>query len=315
MKTKITFTLLAFLLTLTVSAQEQPVTLKTKTGNIEGTFAWPAQQTKAPLVLIIAGSGPTDRNGNNPQMKNNSLKMLSDSLVKNGIATLRFDKRGIAASASAGTKEADLRFETYINDVKEWINQLSADKRLTRIIIAGHSEGSLIGIVAAQSNPKVQAFISIAGAGFPADEILKRQLDPQPQAVKSMIFPMIDQLKRGDTIANVSPMFYSLFRPSVQRYMISWMRYNPQTEIAKLTIPILILQGDKDIQVSLADAGRLAQSAPAAQKCVIVNMNHVLKTCATTDQAAQIATYTNPDLPVSQELVKEVVEFAKRPIK
>lgn len=110
-------------------------------------------------------------------------------------------------------------------------------------------------------------------------------------------------------------MFYSLFRPSVQRYMISWMRYNPQTEIAKLNIPILILQGDKDIQVSLADAGRLAQSAPSAQKRVIANMNHVLKTCTTTEQAAQMATYTNPDLPLSQELVKEVVGFVKKPMK
>ncbi|GHT19820.1 alpha/beta hydrolase [Bacteroidia bacterium] len=294
-----------------LAAQENDFVLHTPTGDIFGTISVPEIAEKSPLVLLIAGSGPTDRNGNNPMMTNNSLKMLADSLAAHKVATLCFDKRGIAASAAAMTREDDLRFETYINDVKSFINTLSADGRFSDIVVAGHSEGALIGLVACQSNPKTAKYISIAGTAVAADEILKEQLAAQPQTVKDMVFPMLDSLKAGKMLNNVPPMLYSFFRPSVQPYMISWLKYNPQEEIKKLAIPILIVQGTTDIQVPENHADLLHAANPNATFCKIENMNHVLKTCAATEQAAQTPTYTSPDFPLAKGLVECVVGFVK----
>ena len=242
---------LLLLLSLSISAQlivsEEPIVLKTKTGDIFGSLKAPISKTPVPIAIIIAGSGPTDRNGNSQLTQNDAYKMLSDELFYSGIATLCFDKRGIAASQSAMKEESDIRFENYIEDVKGWIDLLSNDKRFSNIIIIGHSEGSLIGMIAAENNPKVTKYISIAGMGVPFDVILKEQLEKQlagqPQATKDLIFSYLDKLKQGETISNVPPTLNALFRPSVQPYMISVMKYNPQEEIAKLTIPTLIIQG------------------------------------------------------------------------
>jgi uncharacterized protein len=305
--------LILFLLFLEkISAQEFPINLITETGEIKGTLTLPTDFAKGPVVLIIAGSGPTDRDGNNPAMKNNALKMLSNELKTNGIASVRFDKRSIAASASATTKEEDLRFETFINDVSDWVKMLAKDKRFSKIIIAGHSEGSLIGMIAAGKSKKVKKFISIAGAGSPADELLKEQLGKQPKMVQDMTFPKIDSLKQGFLLGKVNPMLNALFRPSVQPYMIGWFKYNPTEEIAKLKMPILILQGDKDIQVSVNEANRLIKSAKKVTSKIIPNMNHVLKTIETTDINSQMKTYSDPLLPINDNMIQEVITFIKK---
>lgn len=283
-----------------------PFNLTTPTGNIMGTLLMPGTSSKVPVVLIIAGSGPTDRNGNNPMMKNESLHMLAQGLAAKGIASVRFDKRGIAASASAGKKEADLRFDDYIQDAIAWIELLKKDSRFSKVIVAGHSEGSLIGMVAA--NGRADGFISIAGAGKAADRILKDQLATQPAMVKDPSYRIIDSLVQGKTVTDVSPMLFSLFRPSVQPYMISWFQYDPIKEIAKLNIPVLIVQGTHDLQITTADADALAVAKPNAKKVVIQKMNHVLK-IVEGGQAENIAAYSNPSLPVSEELVINVANF------
>ncbi|MDR0830563.1 MAG: alpha/beta hydrolase [Prevotellaceae bacterium] len=307
MKNIILFILLIF--SSLLLAQEENFVLHTATGDIYGTLTLSQTSKQTPLVLLIAGSGPTDRNCNQPQMQTNAFKMLSDSLLNHNIATLRFDKRGIAESKKAGSKEIDLRFEHYINDVKSFIDTLAKDKRFSQIIVAGHSEGALIGLVAAENNAKVAKYISISGVAISADEIIKEQISAQPQAVKDMVFPMLDSLKIGKTVENVPQMLYSLFRPSVQPYMISWLKYNPQDEIKKLNIPILIIQGTTDIQVSENQADLLHSANPKSTLCKVENMNHVLKTCAVTEQTAQLATYANPDLPLMEGFVKCIVDF------
>lgn len=306
---KTLFCLLLILSAFTLKAQEEPVLLKTPSGDISGTLALPVKMGKAPVVLLIAGSGPTDRNGNNPQMRNNSLKLIAENLQRHNIASLRFDKRGIAASQDAGKKEHDLLFDDYVDDAEKWIKLLAADKRFSRIIIAGHSEGSLIGILASIGNPAVSQYISIAGGGFPASKILKKQLASQPEPLKKIMYDMIGKLEKGDTIANVSPLLYSLFRPSVQPYMISWFKYDPAKEISKLKIPTLILQGTTDIQVKQEDAEALATAAPKAEKAIIEDMNHVLKECRETDMNAQMIFYTTPDIPLHPDLMKTIIKF------
>ncbi len=286
---------------------EMPITLQTKTGEIFGTLTTPKSFNEIPVALIIAGSGSTDRNCNNPMMKNDAYKKLTYGLAENNIASLRYDKRGIAESKAAGKNESDLRFEDYVNDAKEWIQLLKKDERFSKIIIVGHSEGSLIGMIAATD---VDGFISISGAGESADKILKEQLSSQPQSIQDLSFPVIDSLVIGKTVTNVDPMLSALFRPSVQPYIISWFKYDPQIEISKLAIPVLIIQGTNDIQVSVEDAKRLSKANTKAQLVLIKDMNHILR-IVNGDREANIVTYNDPTLPIAAELIKSITTFIK----
>ncbi len=287
---------------------ETGITLQTSTGEIFGTLTIPGRPERIPVALIISGSGPTDRDGKNPMMKNNSLKILATELSKNGIATLRYDKRGVADSKAAAKSEKDLRFDDYVSDAKEWIYLLKKDNRFSEVIIVGHSEGSLIGMLAGMS---INKFISIAGFGQSADKVLKEQLSSQPKVVQDLSFPIIDSLKHGNTIETVPPMLNSLFRPSVQPYMISWFKYDPQDEIKKLSIPILILQGTNDIQVGVGNARRLSNANPNAELFLITGMNHILR-ITDGDRQANLTTYSNSNLPIAEELVKAITDFIRR---
>jgi len=288
---------------------ESEVSFKTLPGDIYGSLTVPINVKSSPLVIIIAGSGPTDRDCNSVMgIQTNAYKLLAENFAKNGIATLRYDKRGIAKSKPAMTSESDLRFETYINDVVSWVNFFKDDKRFSKIILLGHSEGSLIGMIAAgQTN--VAGYISIAGAGKPADDILREQLkDKLPLNLLSESNKILDSLKAGKTVANFDQQLASLYRLSVQPYMISWMKYDPAKEIAKLKIPVLILQGTTDLQVSVDDAKLLSTGKPDAKLLIIENMNHVLKDCDS-DIQKNMSTYKNPDLPLKTELVDALVDF------
>ena len=267
----------------------------------------PENSEKIPLAIIISGSGPTDRDGNNPKMTNNSLKMLVESLYNNGIATVRYDKRGIGESTIINFNEKDLRFENYITDAENWVELLKNDARFSKIIIIGHSEGSLIGMIASQ-NKAVDKFISVAGISSNAGDLIIEQLKAQPVYVQELCAPIIDKLKNGDTVENVPPMLYSLFRPSVQPYMISWFRYDPKVEIKKLSIPILITQGSTDIQVKTEEAEKLKEANENSDIKIIEGMNHILKE-SVIDRQKNMQTYTNPNLKIKEELVSIIVEF------
>jgi len=275
--------------------------LLTGTDTLYGTLELPATGRQVPVVLFIAGSGPTDRDGNNPMMTNNVYRITADSLQRRGIASLRYDKRGIGKSKTAGSREADLRFEHYINDAAAWIRMLKQDGRFSSVTVLGHSEGSLIGMIAA-AQAGADGFISAAGAGEPADQVLKRQLAQQAPQLAETCNAIIDSLKAGHTVTSVNPLLYSLFRPDVQPYLISWFRYDPQAEIAKLTIPTLIIQGTTDLQVTTADAAMLAKAQEKAQLKIITGMNHIFRD-APNDVQQNFATYSNPDLPVNGEMI------------
>jgi pimeloyl-ACP methyl ester carboxylesterase len=284
---------------------ENTVILETKTGQIFGTLTTPKEFTNIPVVLIIAGSGPTDRDCNSTMLKSNAYKKLAYGLAGNNIASLRYDKRGVAESKAALKKESDIRFDDYVNDAKEWIQLLKKDKRFSKVIVIGHSEGSLIGMIAGF---KSDMFISIAGVGQSADKTLKEQLSTQSEQVKNLSYPIIDSLKNGKIVENVNPMLNSLFRLSVQPYIISWFKYEPQIEIQKLNIPILIVQGTNDIQVRVEDAKRLSKANPKSQLVLIDKMNHIFVT-VDGDKQANIATYNDPALPLADGLVKDITDF------
>ena len=295
-------------------AGEEEITLNTPTGDIHGKLMLPESSMPCPVVIIIAGSGPTDMDGNSigTRMTNNSLLFLAKELASNGIATVRYDKRGIGKSSAAGTKEEDLRFDHYIDDAAAWADRLGGDARFSKVIIAGHSEGSLIGMVAAERSKAVKAYISIAGCGSPAYEILEKQLQGQPAQIQQESAAICKELREGRTVEQVPFYFTALYRRSVQPYLISWFNYNPAVEIASLDIPVLILQGDRDIQVGVEEAEKLHAAQPASALHIIKDMNHVLKQCDTNDAMTQMAIYGNPDLPVKSELVTQIIEFIKK---
>ncbi|SHM49095.1 alpha/beta hydrolase [Flavobacterium chilense] len=289
--------------------KESPLVLKINVVEIFGTLTTPATGTKFPVALIISGSGPTDRDGNNAMMKNNSLKLLAEALAKNGIASLRYDKRGIGESKAAAVAESSLVFENYTEDVKSWINLLKQDKRFSKVIVIGHSEGSLIGMIA---GAKADKFISIAGSGESADKLIKTQIASKAnKQLEDLTFPIIDSLKGGNNVKKVDPMLNSLFRPSIQPYLISWFKYNPQTEIKKLTVPVLVVQGNNDLQVTVKDAELLSQANKNAELLIVDKMNHVMK-IIDGDVQANMASYNNENLPISEVMTNKIISFIKK---
>ena len=276
---------------------------------LNGTLYTPLKQNNATkLVILIAGSGPTNRDGNQIGLTNNSLKLLAESLVNNDIAVYSYDKRIFAQMASGKLDEASLTFDNFIDDAKAVILYFKNQKKYHSITVAGHSEGALIGMVAANGN--ADAYISIAGAGRPIDEVLLEQIGKQAPFLKEEVEKNLATLKSGNTFELKNQMLASLFRVSVQPYMISWIKYHPQNEIKKLQIPSLLINGDKDIQVSVQDAQLLQQAKPDAQLQIIPNMNHIFKVIQG-DDAENKASYTNPELPICTELTSIITTFIR----
>lgn len=287
----------------------EEITLETEEGTVYGTLTLPEEATPVPIILFIAGSGPTDRDGNTMLLsgKNNSLKILADSLAQYGCASLRYDKRGVAASKEAVQSEDSLRFEDYVDDAVGWIEQLRQDERFSKVVVFGHSEGSLIGMLAAKE-ASTTAYISVSGIAQSADSLILEQLANQLEFVKNEAYNIISSLQQGQTEDSVSQAMLSLFRPSVQPYLISWFKYQPAEVIQELTQPVLIIQGTTDLQVKVKEAERLAKAQPNAKLEIINGMNHVLKD-APAEPQANLAAYSNPALPLAEGLVESITSF------
>ena len=295
-----------------MSCNSDTLHVSTPAGALEGSFLCPATPAPWPAVLLIAGSGPTDRNGNSAGLPgaNNSLQLLAEALADRGIASLRYDKRGIGGSRATLTSEADLRFEMLADDAAAWVERMRLDPRLSTITIAGHSEGSLLGMLATQ-RANADAYVSLEGAGRAASTVIHEQLTARaPASLTARSDSIMAELDAGRTVDSVPPELMALFRPSVQPYLISWFRHDPATEVAKLQVPVLIVQGTTDIQVSQQDARLLAAADPRAKLVILDGMNHVLK-LVPPDMAQQMKSYSDPALPVAPQLVDAVAAFVK----
>jgi len=268
-----------------------------------------ASTTPSPVAVMIAGSGPTDKDGNSAIAgKNNSLKMIAEGLAQEGIATVRYDKRGLGDNSELLTKEEDVNFDQYVEDAVQIIQSLQADKAYTSVHVIGHSEGSLIGLLAAQKIG-VESFVSIAGAGRPMDEVLLEQLKGQlaPNLFQESM-DILTALKQGEQIKNISPQLQAIFRPSVQPFLISMLKYNPATELGKVKSRVLLVQGTTDLQVKEVDAETLKKGNQDAKLLYMEGMNHVLKN-APADRAENLATYADPTLPLHDELLPAIEQF------
>lgn len=287
---------------------EEEVKIKVKGGIIGGTIMTPKNPQKGmPIALIIAGSGPTNRNGNNPYgVRSNTYLLLAEALADNGIASFRYDKRLVGESVHFESNQNKVVFNDFVEDAVFLGRFLKSRKDFGKLYVIGHSEGSNIGMLAAQHlNPA--AFISIAGPGENLAKILETQLLPQPHLADEAR-PIINLLKKGQTVKNVPPELNGLFDSSIQSFIISSFKVEPLAEIQKLTAPILLVAGTTDLQVPLSHAEKLKQANPKATLLLIKNMNHVLKT-APINQQANLKTYTDPGLPLNTDLVIGLVNF------
>lgn len=287
-------------------SQEKEIEIPTNATTIKGTLVLPKNVKKPPLVIIIPGSGPTDRNGNNAMMKNNSLQLLANELSKNNIASYRYDKNALHYPKKA--KIDTLTFKTFVYEAQQIIKYFKKEHQYSKIIVLGHSQGSLVGMLASKN--KADGFISLAGAGESIDKTILTQISAQAPMLISETQSILNQLKAGNKVEKVNPMLASLFHPSVQSFLISWIHYQPEKEIKNLQIPILIINGTKDLQIATSNAELLHKQQPKSKLILIENMNHILKEIKG-DVTENMQSYNNPNLPVSKELINVIVTFVK----
>jgi uncharacterized protein len=298
----------------TTAPTAQLVTLETKNAILQGTLLVPANlRPSAPVVLIVAGSGPTDRDGNSPAgVSAHTYKLIADGLAANGIASLRYDKLFSGQSRPKITTEADVRLENYVEDAAAWLEALKRDPRFKSVYVIGHSEGSLVGMLAA-GRVAVTGFVSLAGSGRNLADVILEQLKPQltPEWFAESQ-RVVDELRAGRVVPASSIQLPpqvrdALFRDSVQPFLISLFKYNPAVEIKKLTARVLIVQGSTDLQIGVQDA-QLLGNAVNQSPVILEGVNHVFKT-APLDPRANLATYSNPNLPLGTGLLEALTGF------
>ncbi len=301
-------------LSFSVRGSEHLLTVPGPLGPLAGSYLPSPQNRQAPAALIIPGSGPTDRDGNNPLgIRAAPYRYLAKELAKEGIVSLRIDKRGLFGSHQAVDDPNQVVIDDYVADTKSWATLLKEDKGHACVWLIGHSEGGLIALKSAAEMPGLSGIILIASPGYPIDVILKKQLSDNP-ANKPLLdeaFRIINLLKAGKKadISKAHPALKQLFAPAVQGYLMDLMHYDPATLIAGIKQPVLILQGEQDIQVSIEDARRLKKALPTARLVLLPSVNHVLKPVRSNNRANNLATYGNPDLELAPKVSETIADF------
>lgn len=282
------------------------------TGELRGAYI-PAAEGR-PVVLIVPGSGPTDRDGNSPLgIRAAPLRLLAEALAIRGIGSVRIDKRGMFGSAGAAADANAVTIGAYADDVAAWVDAARQRSGAPCIWLLGHSEGGMVALVAGQSNPDICGVVTISAAGRPLAIVLREQLAAQLSGTPLLdpALAGIGRLERGERVepADIPAPLMGLLAPSVQGFLIDFMARNPSELAAALTVPMLIVQGDADIQSGVADAQALAAANPRARLVILPGVNHVLKSVATNDRAANIASYANGDLPLDPNVASVIDDF------
>lgn len=310
---RIKLTLLAFAFSILGFSQTKIITedilLKNDSIQLPGTLTYTKNETPQPLVIFIHGSGNVDRNGNQAGLSNaNYIKQLSDSLALRNIAFYRYDKRTATPSNIKFIMKA-LYFEKFVEDAELAIKHFKDDKRFSNITLIGHSQGSLIAMLA--SKHTVNKYISLAGPANTIDVSIVKQIKLQNgDSLATLVKAHFKELRETGTIKNVDPNLLSLFNAQNIPFIKSWMAYNPTEEIKALNIPVLILNGTKDLQVFENDAKALHAAKTESQLIMIKDMNHVLKTI--TNNADNKKSYSAPDFSLSKKLITVLTKFIKK---
>jgi pimeloyl-ACP methyl ester carboxylesterase len=296
------------------AALETPFTFRSAALQLGGTLTVPREATKpVPVVVIIAGSGPTDRNGNSLMgIRPNSYAQLAWRLAERGIASLRYDKRVLPGTQ--GTVDISrLTLEDFAADARAAAESLAHDVRFSRVVLLGHSEGSALAMIAARGGPPVAGVISVSGLGrrftVVLREQLSRQLDP---ATLTRYDSAMAQYLRGETPKDVPPQLGVLFVPINQTFLRSLASFDPRAAVAAFQQPVLIVQGGRDLQIRVADAELLKSARPDAELVVVPLANHVLKEASDTTLLGQMGTYQNPATPIMPQVSGAIADWIKK---
>ena len=281
-------------------------------GPLRGTLLAPASRTRA-VVLIVPGSGPTDRDGNNPLgVRAAPYRLLAEALAARGIATVRIDKRGMFGSAGAASAN-DATIAAYAADVHAWARAARARTGARCVWVLGHSEGGLVALAAAQRPQDLCGLLLVSASGRPIGTVIREQLraNPANAPLLGQAMTALDALEAGRHVdtTGMDPRLLPLFGPAVQNYIIDLLSYDPARLIAPVRLPVLIVQGLRDIQVSEVDARRLAAADPRARLLLVPDANHVLKRVTSDDRAANVATYADPSLPLAPGIADPIADF------
>lgn len=275
--------------------------------HIDGTLLSPNNVKKPNLAIIIAGSGPTDRDGNQNFLKNNSLKKLAVNLTNNNIATYRYDKR-IVKQLKSNNLDKNIIFDHFVTDAKSVIDYFKSTKNFNKIYVIGHSQGSLVGMLAAKD--RADGFISLAGAGQSIDQVIIEQVNKTAPNFTEDTKRIFKTLKEGKTTTDYPMALSSIFNIEIQKFMINWMKYNPTEVLSTLNIPILVINGTKDLQVSETEAKLLKEANKDATLKIIENMNHVLVTIEG-DDLENSKSYAETQRPIAEGLIDTITNFIK----
>lgn len=275
--------------------------------HVDGTLLTPININNPILAIIIAGSGPTDRNGNQNFMQNNALKKLAEGLSENGIATFRYDKR-IVKQIRKNNVDPNITFDDFVNDAISVVDYFKIKTMYSKIYIIGHSQGSLVGMLATKD--RADGFISLAGAGQTIDGVITEQVGTMDPSLVEPTKNVFAQMKEGKVVTDYPPALASIFRADIQPFIRNWMQYDPQELLKDLKVPTLILNGTKDLQVSVDEAQRLKESSDSAELQIIENMNHVLFIIEG-GQLENSKSYNESFRTISEELVSSITTFIK----
>jgi len=262
---------------------------------------------KSPLIIWVHGSGNVDRNGNQAgvNIKANYIKQFRDSINKHNIAFFSYDKRSSNKKNLEHLKGT--LFKDFVEDAKKVISHFKANQRFSEIILIGHSQGSLTAMLAAKN---IDKYISIAGASKSIDKTILEQINRQSPGITPFVEKHFKELKETGKIKKVNPLLMSVFAPQNQPFLANWMEYNPTEEIKKITIPVLIINGTKDLQVKIEDAKNLHKALPTSKLTLINNMNHVLKNIE--KEGDNMSSYYSPDFAISEKLITTIIAFIKK---
>jgi pimeloyl-ACP methyl ester carboxylesterase len=276
---------------------------------LPGTLTYSKATLPQPIAIFVHGSGNIDRNGNQARanIKGNYIQQLADSLNQKGIAFYRYDKR-TATPENFKYIIGNMVYDYLVDDLKLAIQKFKNDDRFSSITLIGHSQGSLTAILAAQTN--VSKYISLAGTGEGMDSFIINSYKQVSEEMSNKAKAQIDELLDTGEIKNVEPSMAHLFNKPNQTFLASWMSYNPAVEIKKLNIPVLILNGSKDLQVTVINAKMLHEAKPDSELKIIENMNHMLKHI--TKDEDNMKSYFSPDYPLSQSLVETISTFISK---
>src|SRR5579871_1328473 len=277
-----------------------------RVGNLDAFLTTPADVEKPPVALLIAGSGSTDHDGNGPQAKPATLKKLAEQLAAQKIATLRYDKRGAGGWKAEFGKPEDFRFKDYVDDAVSLTNYLKSSGKFSRVVVAGHSEGGLVAILAARKI-QVDRLVLLVTAARRQGDLLKAQLEKKqiPPDLLDPILKAIDNIMAGQ-IVDPPPRGLAI-APPMQPGLASAFTIDPIDPLKAIDRPILIVGAGRDLQVARLDFAALSAASPLAKTLWVPQMNHVLVDVA--DESDNFAAYDQPERALDLTLVDSISAF------